>query len=332
MRIAINGFGRIGRQILRLGLRNYLSNAEFVAINDLSDPKTMAHLLKYDSVHGTYPQDIHVLENQIQVGKQKIALYSEKDPSRLPWANLNIDVVLECTGLFRKKAQAIKHIYGGAKKVIISAPSSDPDASFVMGINEKNYDPKKHHIISNGSCTTNCLAMVIKVLEEQFGVLAAQMTTIHSYTNDQRVLDVEHKDLRRARAAALSMIPTTTGAADVIPELYPHLKGKMSGISIRVPTPNVSLVDLVATLKKDVTQDGVNAAYQKQASGALKKYLGFSLDPLVSSDYLGDQRSAIIDGLSTAVVNKNMVKVIAWYDNEVGFSARMLDLVKHICP
>ena len=323
-RIGINGFGRIGRCVLRAGWKN--PDIEFVGINDLTDAATLAHLLKYDSVHGTFNAKVKALDDAIVVGNKKIRVMSVRDPADLPWKKLRADVVFECTGLFREKAKAEAHRKAGAKKVIISAPAKGEDLTVVMGVNDDKYNPKKHHILSNASCTTNCLAPVVKVLNDTFGVEKGLMTTIHSYTNDQRILDLPHKDLRRARAAAESMIPTTTGAAKAVGLVLPELQGKLDGMSIRVPTPNVSVVDLVAILNKEATAEKVNKALKKAASGKMKGILSFCEEPLVSMDFNGNAHSSIVDASLTTVMDGNMVKVISWYDNETGFSHRMIDL------
>lgn len=323
-RIGINGFGRIGRCVLRAGWKN--PNLEFVGINDLTDAATLAHLLKYDSVHGTFNAKVKALDDAIVVGNKKIRVMSVRDPADLPWKKLQADVVFECTGLFRDKAKAEAHRKAGAKKVIISAPAKGEDLTVVMGVNDDKYNPKKHHILSNASCTTNCLAPVAKVLNDTFGIEKGLMTTIHSYTNDQRILDLPHKDLRRARAAAESMIPTTTGAAKAVGLVLPELQGKLDGMSIRVPTPNVSVVDLVAILKRKATAEQVNKALKKAASGKMKGLLAFCEEPLVSIDFNGNTHSSIVDASLTTVMDGNMVKVISWYDNETGFSHRMIDL------
>ncbi len=323
-RIGINGFGRIGRCVLRAGWKN--PDLEFVGINDLTDAATLAHLLKYDSVHGTFSATVKAVDDAIVVGGKKIRVLSVRDPAELPWKKLRADVVFECTGLFRDKAKAEAHRKAGAKKVIISAPAKGEDLTVVMGVNDDKYDPKKHHILSNASCTTNCLAPVAKVLSDTFGIEKGLMTTIHSYTNDQRILDLPHKDLRRARAAAVSMIPTTTGAAKAVGLVLPELQGKLDGFSIRVPTPNVSVVDLVAVLKKEATVEKVNKALKKAASGKMKGILSFCEEPLVSMDFNGNTHSSIVDASLTTVIEGNMVKVISWYDNEAGFSHRMIDL------
>lgn len=327
MKVGINGFGRIGRQLIRLGL-GCRKHIEFVAINDLSSLEVMAHLLKYDSVHGPYAGEVKVSKNQLIVNGQKISLFSEPDPSKIPWKSAKVDLVFECTGRFTSREKAALHLEGGAKKVIVSAPCKQDDLTVVMGINENQYEAKRHHIVSNASCTTNCLGMLTKVLRDHFHIKRALMTTIHSYTNDQRVLDLAHKDLRRSRAAGLSMIPTSSGATDALLKIFPELKGKFQGFSVRVPTPNVSLVDLVAEVKKSTSVAEVNRIFEKEAQGKLKRYLGYSSEPLVSIDYVGDERSAILDALSTQVIDGTFVKVMGWYDNEIGFSSRMLDLAE----
>jgi glyceraldehyde 3-phosphate dehydrogenase len=327
--IAINGFGRIGRNILRqLFTNKQSSTVKVVAINDLTDPKTLAHLLKYDSVHGRFPGTVEVGDGTIVVNGQSIKVFAERDPSKLPWGQSKVDIVLECTGIFTAKEKAQLHLQGGAKKVLISAPATDPDLTLAYGVNHTAYKPAEHHIISNASCTTNCLAPVAKVLHENFGILRGTMTTIHSYTNDQQILDLPHKDLRRARAAGMSMIPTTTGAAKAVGLVIPDLKGKVDGFAIRVPTPDVSVVDFVAELNQDVTVEDLNRALQSASEKSLKGVLGFSTEPLVSIDYTGDTHSSIVDSLSTMVVQKRLAKVVAWYDNEMGFSARMCDVTE----
>ena len=329
IRIGINGFGRIGRNMLRASWND--PAVDYVAVNDITDAKTLAHLLKHDSVLGTFRQDIKATEDSIILNGKKIRVLAEKEVGKLPWKDLGVTTVVESTGKYTKRPEVIQHIEkGGAAKVIVSAPATDPDITIVLGVNEKSYDPAKHHVISNASCTTNCLAPVVKVLHEQFGVERGFMTTIHSYTNDQRILDQPHKDLRRARAAALSQIPTTTGAAKAVGLVLPELKGKVDGISIRVPTPNVSLVDLVAIVKKPVTAEAVNAAMLAASEGALKGILGCTDEPLVSVDFMGDPRSGIVDLAQTKVIGDNLVKVLAWYDNEWGYSTRLVDLVKYI--
>jgi glyceraldehyde 3-phosphate dehydrogenase len=325
--IAINGFGRIGRNILRQLFTNKQSkNIQVLAINDLTDPKTLAHLLKYDSVHGRFPGTVEAGEGAIIVNGHQIKVFSEKDPSKLPWGSLGTPIILECTGIFTTKEKAQLHLQAGAKKVLISAPATDPDITLAFGVNHTAYNSAEHHIISNASCTTNCLAPVAKVLHENFGIVKGTMTTIHSYTNDQQILDLPHKDLRRARAAAMSMIPTTTGAAKAVGLVIPDLKGKVDGFAIRVPTPDVSVVDFVAELNQDVTVEDLNRALKNASENALKGILGFSSEPLVSIDYTGDVHSSIVDSLSTMVVQKRLAKVVAWYDNEMGFSARMCDV------
>ena len=328
VKIGINGFGRIGRMVFRAALNH--KDVEVVAINDLMDAETIAHLLKYDSVHGTLPAEVAAADNAVSVDGRKIKISAVKDPEQIEWKSVGADIVAECTGLFRDAAGAGKHLSAGARKVIISAPAKDPDATVVMGVNNHTYDPREHHIISNASCTTNCLAPVAKVLMENFGIRCGLMTTIHSYTGDQRLLDFPHKDLRRARAAALSMIPTTTGAAKAVALVLPELKGKLNGLAIRVPTPNVSIVDIVATVEKDgVTVTDVNEALKSAAEGELSGILGYSEAPLVSSDYNGCPLSSIVDGPTTYVVG-NMVKVLSWYDNEAGYSHRMVDLAAFV--
>ena len=327
MKVAINGFGRIGRCILRAALARK-ENIEFVAINDLDAPATMAHLFKYDSVHRTYPGTVSATDDAMTIDGKKIAFTAEKDPTKLPWKSLGVDLVLECTGRFTDRESASKHIAAGAKKVLISAPAKGPDVTVAYGVNTEAYDPTKHQILSAASCTTNCLAVTAKVLLDSFGIEKGLMTTVHSYTNDQRILDLTHKDLRRARAAALSMIPTSTGAAKSIGEVLPQLKGKMNGVSVRVPTPNVSLVDLTVVLGKKVTPEEINAAYRKAAEGPLKNVLEYSEEETVSVDYNGNPHSAIVDATNTFVIDGNFAKVMAWYDNEWGFSNRMVDLTK----
>ena len=324
IRIAINGFGRIGRMSMRAGFDN--SDIEFVAINDLTDTKTLAHLLKYDSVNGVLNKEVTYTDDSIVVNGKAIRVFKEKDPAALPWKNLDIDTVFECTGFFTDKEKASAHISAGAKKVIISAPSKNPDITIVMGVNHKEYDKTKHHIISNASCTTNCLAPVCKVLLENFGIEKGLMTTIHAYTGDQRLHDAPHKDLRRARAAALSMVPTTTGAAKAVALVLPELAGKLNGFAMRVPTPNVSVVDLVALLKKTASVEEINKALKKASETELKGILAYTDDPVVSVDFNGTTVSSIVDGLSTMVIDGNMIKVLAWYDNEFGYSSRMVDL------
>jgi glyceraldehyde 3-phosphate dehydrogenase len=328
VKVGINGFGRIGRNVFRAALNN--PNVEVVAINDLTDAKTLAHLLKYDSVHGSLNAEVTVNGDSIVVNGREIKVIAERDPAQLPWSDYGVEVVVESTGRFTKKADAEKHLGGSVKKVIISAPATDEDITIVMGVNHDKYDPASHHVLSNASCTTNCLAPFAKVLNEKFGIKRGMMTTVHAYTNDQQILDLPHKDLRRARAAAMSMIPTTTGAAKAVALVLPELKGKLNGGAVRVPTANVSLVDLVAELDKEVTVEEVNAALKEAAEGELKGILGFSEEPLVSIDYNGNTNSSTIDALSTMVMDGNMVKVLSWYDNETGYSNRVVDLVDYI--
>ncbi|MCM3618846.1 type I glyceraldehyde-3-phosphate dehydrogenase [Sutcliffiella horikoshii] len=328
VKIGINGFGRIGRNVFRAALNN--SEVEVVAVNDLTDANMLAHLLKYDSVHGRLAADVKVDGDNLVVDGQTIKVTAERDPAKLSWGELGVEVVVESTGFFTKRADAAKHLEAGAKKVIISAPASDEDITIVMGVNEDKYDAANHNVISNASCTTNCLAPFAKVLNDKFGIKRGMMTTVHSYTNDQQILDLPHKDYRRARAAAENIIPTTTGAAKAVSLVLPELKGKLNGGAMRVPTPNVSLVDLVAELDKDVTAEEVNAAFKEAAEGDLKGILGYSEEPLVSGDYNGNPDSSTIDALSTMVMEGNMVKVISWYDNESGYSHRVVDLAKYI--
>ncbi len=328
-KVGINGFGRIGRNFFRASLGD--PDIDIVAANDITDAKTLAHLLKYDSVLGIFDADVKHTEDAIIVNDKKIKVLSQKDLGQIPWKDMGVSIVIESTGLFRKRPDAIKHIeLGGAKKVIISAPASDPDVAIVLGVNEEAYDPENHHIISMASCTTNCLAPPVKVLHQEFGVEKAFMTTIHSYTNDQRLLDAPHKDLRRARSAAVSQIPTTTGAAKAVGIVIPELNGKIDGIAIRVPTANVSVVDLVALLKQNVSAEEVNESFKKAAEGQLKGILQYTEEPLVSVDFMANPHSSIVDGLFTRVIDNNLVKALAWYDNEWGFSCRLVDLVKYI--
>ena len=326
--IGINGCGRIGRKVMRLAFKR--PNIKVAAINDLGDLKTLAHLLKYDSVHGTWDADVKVEGKDLFINGQKVVVFAEKDPTKLPWKDVGVELVHECTGIFTDKEAASKHFVGGAKRVIISAPSKDADITLAFGVNHTSYDPSKHTVISNASCTTNCLAPAAKVIDDTFGIVKGTMMTVHSYTNDQRILDLPHSDLRRARAAALSMIPTSTGAAKAVGLVMPHLKGKLDGLSIRVPTPNVSVVDFTAEVKKNTNKDEVNAALKAASEGALKGILGYETNPLVSHDFMGDVRSSIIDAELTMVMEGNMVKVITWYDNESGFSNRMLDVTEYI--
>lgn len=328
VKVGINGFGRIGRNIFRTALGD--KDIDFVAVNDLTDTKTLAHLLKYDSVLGNLDHQITSTENGISVEGEEFKVFSQRDPAAIDWESVGADIVVESTGIFTKAEDAKKHLRGSVKKVIISAPAKNEDITIVLGVNEDKYDPASHHIISNASCTTNCLAPVAKVVHEKFGIRSAQMTTIHSYTNDQQLLDLPHKDMRRARAAALSMIPTSTGAAKAVALVLPELKGKFDGISVRVPTPNVSLVDVVMDLEKDATAEEVNAALKDAANGDLKGILGFSEEPLVSIDFKRNDNSSIVDAEYTKVIGGNMLKVLSWYDNEWGYSCRVRDLIKYI--
>jgi len=327
-KVAINGFGRIGRNFLRTAYKT--PGIEIVAINDITDTRTLAHLLKYDSTFGIFAEDVGHGDGFIQVGTRKIKVSAIKSPADLPWKELGIDLVVESTGLFTKRPEAEKHLQAGAKKVVISAPATDPDVTIVLGVNDKEYDPKNHHIISNASCTTNCVAPLAKVLHDHFTILKGNMTTIHAFTNDQRILDLPHKDLRRARAASLSMIPTSTGAAKAIGLVIKDLKGKIDGTSIRVPTPDVSVVDLVVHVAKDTSVEEVRQAIVNAANGPLQGIMGCSYEPLVSIDFKGDERSAIIDMDNIMVVEKNLVKVLAWYDNEWAYSCRVRDLILKI--
>jgi len=328
VRVGINGFGRIGRAVLRASLAD--PDLEFVAINDLTDAKTLAHLLKYDSVHGRLDASVEATDGAIVVGGREVSVLALKDPSELPWKRLGVEIVIESTGRFEDRPSASKHLAAGASKVIISAPAKNPDLTVVLGVNEDRYDPAGHHILSNASCTTNCLAPLAKVLHERFTIKRGLMTTIHSYTNDQRLLDLPHKDLRRARAANLSMIPTSTGAARAIGEVLPALKGKLDGMAIRVPTPNVSVVDLVAEVAAPATERDVNAALREAAEGPLKGILAYTEDLTVSIDHNGSTYSSIVDAALTRVIDGGLVKVCAWYDNEWGYSCRVRDLVKFV--
>jgi glyceraldehyde 3-phosphate dehydrogenase len=328
VKVGINGFGRIGRNVVRAALGR--NDVEFVAVNDLTDTKTLAHLLKYDSVLGQLHEEVTCDESSITVGGKKIKVFATKDPAELDWSSVGAQVVVESTGRFTDAKDASKHLRGTVKKVIISAPAKNEDVTVVLGVNDKMYDPAKHNIISNASCTTNCLAPVAKVLHDNWGIQKGSMTTIHSYTNDQNVLDFPHKDLRRARAAALNMIPTSTGAAKAIGLVMPELKGKLDGYAMRVPTPNVSVVDLVAVLAKDATGAEINAALKAAANGALKGILGYTEDPVVSTDMLHNPNSSIVDADMTKVIGGNLAKVVAWYDNEWGYSCRVVDLVKFL--
>ncbi|MEI6152813.1 MAG: type I glyceraldehyde-3-phosphate dehydrogenase [Deltaproteobacteria bacterium] len=328
IKVAINGFGRIGRLVLRAGLKG--KDLEFVAVNDITDAKTLAHLLKYDSVHGIMDAEVKATENSLVINGKEIKTYAVRDPEMLPWKELGVDVVLESTGIFTDRAGAEKHIKAGAKKVVISAPAKNPDITFVLGVNQEVYDKAKHHVISMGSCTTNCLAPITKILQKEFGIEYGLMTTIHAFTNDQVVLDEPHKDLRRGRAAALSMIPTTTGAAKAISEVIPELKGKLDGMAIRVPTPNVSLVDFVALLAKNTTKEELNDKFREYAAGPMKGILFCSDEPLVSCDFNGNPHSSLVDMANTNVIGGRMVKILSWYDNEWGFSNRMCELLSYI--
>ncbi len=330
IRVAINGFGRIGRNVLRSAKQSGREDIDFVAVNDLTDAGTLAHLLRYDSVHGRYPGTVEVSDTGLVVDGDEIQVLSERNPAELPWADLGIEIVIESTGLFRDRDSAAQHIEAGAKKVIISAPAKNEDITIVLGVNQGEYDPDNHHVISNASCTTNCLAPVVKVLSDSFGFRHGLMTTIHSYTNDQRILDLPHEDLRRARAAAMSMIPTTTGAAKATGLVLPAVDGRIDGMAIRVPTPDVSIVDLVAEVEQDVTEEEVNGALQAAADGPMKGILAVSNEPLVSIDYTGDPHSSVVDGMSTKVIDGRMVKVLCWYDNEWGYSSRVVDLVGYV--
>ena len=349
VKIGINGFGRIGRNVLRAAMKtgsfevvlvNHKSRrikdpdkkpgVEFAAVNDLTYSKTLAHLLKYDSVHGIFDVDVKATEDALIVGEKEVKVFSEPDPEKLPWKDLGVDIVIESTGRFRQREDAAKHLRAGAKKVIITAPAKEPDVTIVMGVNHEKYNPEEHHIISNASCTTNCLAPVAKVINDEFGIVKGLMTTVHAYTNDQNILDLPHRDLRRARAAALSIIPTTTGAAKAVAIVLPELEGKLNGFAMRVPTPNVSVVDLVCELKQNTAAEEINAVLKEASETYLKGILGYTDLPLVSNDFNGDPHSAIVDGLSTMVMDNNMAKIIAWYDNEWGYSMRVLDLMIYI--
>jgi glyceraldehyde 3-phosphate dehydrogenase len=329
IRVAINGFGRIGRLLYRAAIERN-AKIDFVAINDVTDAKTLAHLLKYDSVHGRFNADVQVKDNSLIVNGKELKVLSQKDPAQLPWKDLDVYLAVESTGLFTKREDAAKHLQAGAKKVLISAPAENPDITIVIGVNHDKYDHKKHNILSNASCTTNCVVPCVKVLHENFGVKAGLMTTAHAYTNDQRIMDLVHRDLRRARAGAINIIPTTTGAARASALVFPELKGKIDGIALRVPVPNVSIVDLTAVLEKDATREEVNAAFKKAAEGPLKGVMEYTEEPIVSTDINHTSYSAVVDGLSTMVVAGNLVKVLAWYDNEWGFSCRMVELIELI--
>lgn len=329
IKVGINGFGRIGRNVFKALLNNYKNEIEVVGINDLTNPATLAHLLKYDSLYGKFNGTVEAKADSIVVDGKEIKIYAERDPKNLPWKEIGAEIVIESTGFFTDAEKAKAHIEAGSKKVLISAPAKNEDITIVLGVNEDKYDSQKHNIISNASCTTNCLAPFAKVLQEEFGIVSGLMTTIHSYTNDQKILDAPHSDLRRARAAAESMIPTSTGAAKAVALVLPELKGKLNGMAVRVPTPTVSITDLVCEVSKETTAEEVNAAFKKAADGKMKGILGFSEEPLVSMDYRGDERSSIVDGLSTMVSGK-LVKVVAWYDNEWGYSNRLADLTKYV--
>ncbi len=330
VKVGINGFGRIGRNVFKVLVDKYGNDIEVVAINDLTDPETLAHLLKYDTLYGKFNGTVEATENSIIVNEKEIRIFAERDPKNIPWGLQGADIVIESTGLFTDAAKAKTHIEAGAKKVLISAPAKNEDITIVLGVNEDKYDAKNHNIISNASCTTNCLAPFAKVLDEKFGIVQGLMTTIHSYTNDQKILDAPHKDLRRARAAGESMIPTTTGAAKAVALVLPQLKGKLNGMAVRVPTPTVSMTDLVCELGKSVSVEEVNGALREAAEGKLNGILGFSEEPLISMDFRGDERSSIVDALSTMVMGDNLVKVVAWYDNEWGYSNRLADLTKYV--
>jgi glyceraldehyde 3-phosphate dehydrogenase (phosphorylating) len=330
VRVGINGFGRIGRNVLRAAVLGKQSDLEFVAVNDITDTKTLAHLLKYDSVHGRFPGTVEGKGEALVVNGREIKVFAIKEPEKLPWSSLGVELVLESTGRFTDREAAAKHLAAGAKKVVISAPAEGEDITIVMGVNHEKYDPAKHHVISNASCTTNCLVPVVKVVMDQWGFKHGFMTTVHSYTNDQQILDLPHKDLRRARAAALSIIPTTTGAAKATSLVLPEVKGKIDGVSLRVPTPDVSLVDLTAEVEKKTTIAEVNAAFKRAAQGALKGILEVSDEPLVSVDYIGSLYSSVVDAMSTNVIDGTLVHVSSWYDNEMGYSARCVDLLAYL--
>jgi glyceraldehyde 3-phosphate dehydrogenase len=330
VKVGINGFGRIGRNVVRAARMMGVTDLEFVAVNDLTDTKTLAHLLKYDSVHGRFGGTVAATADGVKVDGSIIKVLSEKDPAKLAWTTLGVDVVLESTGRFTDRAQAAAHLAGGAKKVIISAPAKQEDITIVMGVNEGKYDAARHHVISNASCTTNCLVPVVKVILDNFGFVSGFMTTVHSYTNDQQILDLPHKDLRRARAAAISIIPTTTGAAKATSLVIPEVKGKIDGVALRVPTPDVSVVALSANVERSTTAEAVNDAFRKAAAGSLKGVIEVSDEPLVSVDYIGTLQSSTIDALSTNVIGGTLVNVTSWYDNEMGYSARCVDLLRYV--
>lgn len=331
IKVAINGFGRIGRQVTRIVADKWKdSNIELVAINARADTNTLAHLLKYDSAYGKFNGTVEAVEDALIINGKKIKVFAISDAVNIPWGELGVDIVIESTGVYTKREKAMEHIEAGAKKIVITAPGKDEDVTVVLGVNESDYNPENHNIISNASCTTNCLAPVAKVLHEKFGIVNGFMTTVHSYTNDQRILDKTHKDLRRARSAAESIIPTTTGAAKAVGKVLPELNGKLNGFSLRVPTPTVSITDLVCNFSKEVTVESINSALKEAADGPMKGILGYSDEPLVSIDYKGDDRSSIVDGLSTMVMGDKMAKIVAWYDNEWGYSCRTVDLVEYI--
>jgi glyceraldehyde 3-phosphate dehydrogenase len=330
IRVGINGFGRIGRNVFKALVAKYSNDLEVVAINDLTSPKTLAHLLKYDTLYGKFNGTVEATENSIIVNGKEIRIFAERDPKNIPWGLQGADIVIESTGFFTDAAKAKSHIEAGAKKVLISAPAKNEDITIVLGVNEEKYDAAKHNIISNASCTTNCLAPFAKVLDNEFGIVKGLMTTIHSYTNDQKILDAPHEDLRRARAASEAMIPTTTGAAKAVSLVLPQLKGKLNGMAVRVPTPTVSMTDLVCELAKPATAEEINAAFKKASEGELKGILGYTEESLVSMDFKGDERSSIVDGLSTMIIEGNLVKVVSWYDNEWGYSNRLADLTKYV--
>ena len=328
VKVGINGFGRIGRQVLKAALEKYPDDFQVVAVNDLMDANTNAHLFKYDSNYGRFDGEVAVVDGDLIVAGQRVQVFAERDPAALPWGGLGVEIVLESTGVFRDKAGASKHLEAGAQKVIISAPAKGPDLTLVLGVNDEMYDPKQHHIVSNASCTTNCLAPAAKIVHDNFGIVRGLMTTIHAYTNDQRILDLAHKDLRRARAAALNIIPTTTGAARAVALVIPELEGKFDGFALRVPTATVSIVDFVCELEKETTAAEINAAFKAAAEGPMKGILGYSEEPLVSMDYKGDPRSSIVDAALTNVMGGNLAKIVTWYDNEWGYSVRCVDLIK----
>ena len=331
IKVGLNGFGRIGRAVLRLAQTEFGDDIEIVALNARANTETLVHLFKYDSCYGKFNGEASVVgENVMEVNGKEIKIFRCNDPEDIPWGELGVDIVVESTGIFKDREKASKHIKAGAKKVIITAPGKNEDVTIVMGVNEEDYDPANHHIISNASCTTNCLAPFAKVLDDKFGIEKGLMTTVHAYTNDQRILDKSHKDLRRARAAGESIIPTTTGAAKAVSKVLPQLEGKLNGFALRVPTPTVSLVDLVCELKKPATVEEINAAFKEASEGSMKGILGYSEEPLVSVDYKGDERSSIVDGLSTLSMGDKMFKILSWYDNEWGYSARTVDLVKYV--